>query len=83
MRKRIAQRIVQRVQSSTATAVSYPRWKVEAAFEKAGVELTPDLMEPWTFAEAEAERIRAELIAAAPSVAERKARKDAAAQARI
>jgi len=73
MRQRVAQRIVMRVQSGTATAKSYLRRKVIAAFDKAKVELTPELVKPWDDADAEfrakAIRVQAKRVAAKEAAA--------------
>lgn len=47
MQPRLAKKIVQRVQSGTATRTSYRKDQVEAAFRVLGVPLTDDLLHPW------------------------------------
>ena len=83
MRQRVAQRITQRVQAGTVTAASYSRQKVEMAFQKVKVDLTPDLLRSWDDAKADEAQIRAELVAALPSIAERKAQREERIQARL
>ena len=83
MRQRIADRIIQRVKDGKVTARSYPRQKVVEAFRRGAVPLTSILMKPWNDAEAETDRLRQEQIDNAPSIAERKAQREASIQARL